>query len=350
MSRYRRRGFCGWLRDLFSGSDIEMEYLEPTSYQSEREWRQEPEGTRSEVTLILDSRDQLLKFTVRLRMWVTTNGEASPNSDANQIGLLGIQRRAQPVAAGRSVLETSELRSELEVALCQRMQVNGSGVASEASCLEVTARDEDVDTLRRYEDSQRYQKLADLRAVIDEYAIKGYERLIADPKRATAWWFAKHPAEIDRLPKIAGTFTELASGLTAAEAAPEPESEPNEEVIRDYTDLIADPKRATAWWFAKHPTEIAQLPKIAGDFAALAGRLDPAAAAPERAFAPESELFAPEPVEPEDSFGAVLDEFLDVDGEIGLAYLDERVHRLLMESGRDDLAKRWETLVPRNNP
>ncbi|HZE37664.1 MAG TPA: hypothetical protein VE172_02530 [Stackebrandtia sp.] len=180
------------------------------------------EAPTVEITMVLNSRDDYLKFTARLRMTVVTDGTPAPDTDATRIGMHGLRLRAQAVAERFSVLQADELRNELELTLHKCVRINDSGVASSASCLEVTANEDDVAVLARYEDAMRIRRLGKLSTEMDEHSISYFGNLLSDPHRATAWWFNRNINQVEKLPAVADTFTQLRSQLHGPAFVEEP--------------------------------------------------------------------------------------------------------------------------------
>ncbi len=176
-----------------------------------------PETNRHEpglkMTLILDSRDEHLKFTVHLRVRVRCDGQGVLGEDARQVANAGLRNRAHQVTRRYSILQAEEVHADLVLELRRMQPVGDSGVAASASCEEVTVNENDKRMLSRYHDVLRARYLARFETEVDEYALRNFGSLLSDPYRATAWWFSKHPDKTKQLPEVAQDFLEVQACL-----------------------------------------------------------------------------------------------------------------------------------------
>ncbi|HIV59197.1 MAG TPA: hypothetical protein H9902_14700 [Candidatus Stackebrandtia faecavium] len=190
-----------------------------------------PRGPDHYTTLMLDSSDAHLKFTVRLGVVLRCNGEGVLGTDANHIAHVALRRRAQLVTERFSILQSDEVHANLALELRKLQTIGDSGVAASATCEEVAVNEEDERMMRRYQDMVRARYLARFETEIDEYVLRNYGSLIGDPFRATAWWFSKNPEATQDLPAVADGFLQLFERLRSPE---------REEAKDSYGNIIDD--------------------------------------------------------------------------------------------------------------
>ncbi|WP_030436207.1 hypothetical protein [Actinoplanes subtropicus] len=183
------------------------------------------------VTVIpADSCDASFPFEVHLGIRYGLRGEPR-GGDPALIARAGITRRVRRVAAHLPLTDYVYLRSELEAALSQRVEVDQSGVVAWASCLTVTADEQDLAIIRQRDVLRRRESLRLWAGAEEEAEIAYLGRLLETPKRATAWWFRKNPDEVERLASIAQTFDTVRTELARTDDG---------EAMDDWNTVLAD--------------------------------------------------------------------------------------------------------------
>jgi len=183
------------------------------------------------VTVIqAESRDAGFPFEVHLTMRYGVRGEPR-GGDPALIARAGITRRVRQVAGHIPLTDYDYLRSELEAALSQRVEVDQSGVIAWASCPAVTADEQDLAIIRQREALRRRESWRIWATAEEEAEIAYLGRLLETPRRATAWWFRKNPDDVERLPLIAQTFESVRADLARTVDG---------EAVDDWNTVLAD--------------------------------------------------------------------------------------------------------------
>lgn len=156
--------------------------------------------------LVLSSCDPYLDFTVRAHVGCSWDGSGDPHPAPVSVAKEGIARRADEFSARRTLAEAQRLRGELEVELWQPEQVAGTAVLAWAHSISVAADPELVEAVRARAASQRREQVAALEQQHRRERERHYGALLADPVRATTWWFAENPDRPEQLVEMATAF------------------------------------------------------------------------------------------------------------------------------------------------
>ncbi|MBA8823013.1 hypothetical protein FHX42_000342 [Saccharopolyspora lacisalsi] len=188
-------------------------------------------------TLRLVSADDPLSFDVRVHVGCYRTNGGQLASAAHPIAREGIRRRAESIAARYTLARRDELRDELETEFCRPREVPETGVQAWAHCVAVEADPELVEAVERRDEARRRQLVASWQGQQRRVEEQRLRELLTDPTRATAWWFAENQDKPERLLETARNFQQLRDVL---EPAPGDEADSVGRVVDDYvTD--ADP-------------------------------------------------------------------------------------------------------------
>lgn len=173
---------------------------------------QHPPGTANPLLpqpnaeLVLRSADPYLDFTVRAHVGCSWTGSGEPHPAPMSVAKEGIARRADEISAKRTLPEAQRLRGELEVGLWEPARVADTPVLAWAHSISVEADPELAEAVRARTASLRREQVASWEQQRRREREREYEALLADPVRATSWWFADNPDRPDRLGEMATEF------------------------------------------------------------------------------------------------------------------------------------------------
>ncbi|WP_345482532.1 hypothetical protein [Actinopolymorpha pittospori] len=165
----------------------------------------------------LRSMDERMQFVVRLRI----DGEIPERADGRQARVRArdaIRHRAEQISASMSPLEPQRLQTALEKALYEDGVADTTGARVWADDVIVELRDELGQALDNHRRLLQDEQLWQWAREAEEPRLAYWQKLLADPSQATAWWFSQQQ-DVNQLPHVAGTFISVAERLASAAQA-----------------------------------------------------------------------------------------------------------------------------------
>ncbi|MGW5362754.1 hypothetical protein [Actinopolymorpha pittospori] len=167
----------------------------------------------SNTRLALGSSDRHFPFRVELAVEYSTGPDVAVATDPFLVAQAEVAARAEKLAALRSLTEADRLRAELEAVLQNPVEVGRTGVIAWAHCTEVMVDPELRGAVNDREQTRQQIEILRWQRELQEYDIQYWHQLLTDPGRATAWWFAGDEEKIHQLLQVAGIFTTLRDRL-----------------------------------------------------------------------------------------------------------------------------------------
>lgn len=218
-----------------------------------------PEEDAGNCSLEFSSSDQRMPFQVSFR--VLYRDTADRGSRGSSAAIDAVRNRIAAISAKYALLQREHFQIALDAWLTECRQTEMQGVWAKAAELTVEVDEYLEQAAKARDELWRRTQLHRWRWEQEVAQTRHARDLLADPARAAAWWLARHPDDVDRLPGVCEAFVNAHDRVSGQPVADD----------EGLSTLV------TRLWEASEPHARSGLLKTVHDFAAAYGHVSLAA-------------------------------------------------------------------------